>query len=123
MLGTSAAARLAVIFDEVHATTIWYAVATGIDGTGGRAGDVRPQPGDPELAFTTAPVAVYFNDSSNQLQIRFGTDTSASSWTAEQTIDPAGSAGDPHDLINLNEKAAVAYFESNQSELKFARVF
>lgn len=103
----------------------FVAVATNIDGTtwGSPALFANDDHDDPELAFVSGvPVAMYYNSSANQLKTRFGNDTYGTSWGTEQTIDPTGDAGDPHDLIDLYGKAGVAYYEGNLDELRFARV-
>lgn len=127
VLGTGAAARPAVIFD-VNWTTVamYFCVASDIDGSAWPAPTTYGSQilYDPELIFINGyPNFLYYDNPSNQLKLRVGTDTYATGWGAIQTIDPSGDAGDPHDPIDLNNKLGVAYYEANLNDLKFARVF
>jgi hypothetical protein len=127
VMGTDAAARPAVFFDQNFTTVaMYYCVASDIDGSAWPAptlygGTILY---DPELIFIDGyPNLLYYDNAANQLKLRVGTDMYASSWGPVQTIDPSGDAGDPHDVISLNNKLGVAYFEGNLDDLKFARVF
>ncbi len=69
------------------------------------------------------PAISYADQTSNDLEFVWATDTDGINWDSPVTVDSSGSVGTYTSLMDLNGYPAISYYKAGTGDLKYVKMY